>query len=72
MKNNNAKRAENIRVNISLPASLHKNHVKNAFHMHLSFSAYVRLCLEHYAKCAEVSDDSLSSEGSVLPFRNNS
>ena len=69
MKNNKVEKGENIRVNISLPASLHKIHVKNAFQMHLSFSAYVRLCLEHYAKDKE--SELLPPEGTVLPFRNN-
>ena len=71
MKNSKVDKAENIRVNISLPASLHKFHVKNAFGMHLSFSAYVRLCLEHYAKSQDQDMESLPSERTVLPFRNN-
>ena len=66
-----------IRVNISLPPEMHKDHSVNASDLYLSFSAYVRLCLQYYADQKRLEEKSkldklLPFEGSILPFRDNS
>ena len=68
MSNKNDKRSPQIRVNVTLSKELHRKHVKKACDLHLSFSAYVRLCLEQQGK----STDSLPFKGTVLPFRDDS
>ena len=64
-----------IRVNISLPPDMHKEHSSNASDLYVSFSAYVRLCLQHYADQKKLEEksklNSLPFEGSILPFRDN-
>jgi len=57
-----------IRVNISLPKEFHKKHVKVAFEAHISFSAYVRLCLER----PPLIENLLPLERPILPLGDDS